>query len=71
MAARGSVPERVCLPLPRVGLPGQVLTVALQGMPALKTAHDDYTRTVAYHLPVHYAWPPATLGLPPPRPVAR
>lgn len=45
--------------------PGQVLSVALQTMAALKTAHADYTRTQAYQLPVDYPWPPATLGLPP------
>lgn len=50
----------------RVGAsPGQVLSVALQTTSALKSAHADYTRTQAYKLPVDYAWPPATLGLPP------
>src|SRR5712692_201485 len=45
--------------------PGQVVSVALQAMAALKTAHADYTRTQTYHLPVDYPWPPATLGMPP------
>jgi hypothetical protein len=45
--------------------PGNVLSVALQTMTALKTAHADYTRTQTYQLPVDYPWPPATLGLPP------
>jgi len=45
--------------------PGQVVSVALQAMAALKTAHADYTRTQTYHLPVDYPGPPATLGMPP------
>jgi len=45
--------------------PGQVLSVALQAMSALKTAHADYTRAQTYQLPVDYPWPPATLGMPP------
>jgi len=45
--------------------PGQVLSVALQAMSALKTAHTDYTRRQTYHLPMDYPWPPATLGMPP------
>src|SRR2546422_1814679 len=45
--------------------PGQVLSVALQAMSALKPAHADYTRHQTYHLPMDYPWPPATLGMPP------
>jgi len=45
--------------------PVQVLSVALQAMSALKTAHVDYTRAETYHLPVDYPWPPVTLGMPP------
>jgi hypothetical protein len=45
--------------------PGQVLSVALQAMSALKTAHADYARALTYHLPVGYPWPPPALGMPP------
>ncbi len=52
-------------PLRAADSPGQVLSVALQAMLALKTAHADYARALTYHLPVDYPWPPATLGMPP------
>jgi len=45
--------------------PGNDLSVALQAMSALKTAHADYTRTQTYNLPIDYPWTPATFGMPP------
>jgi hypothetical protein len=52
-------------PFPAANSPGQVLSLALQAMSALKTAHADYTRMQTYKLPVDYPGPPATLGMPP------
>ena len=52
-------------PLRAADSPGQVISVALQAMSALKAAHADYTRAQSYHFPVDYPWPPASLGMPP------